>query len=124
MKLDTGDIITLEGVLPHIFYERINLDINKQRMYWMKYNRRTVWSSLISSDYDGNNRKIIVTRQQLNQYILGVSGDSIFVMKNDEARILMINETEKKPSRSFIIENSSYYDLIVFNNNFNHTSGK
>ena len=38
MKLGTGDTITLEGGVFRIIYDRITLDINKQRVYWLKYN--------------------------------------------------------------------------------------
>ena len=123
MKLGTGDIITLEGPVADIIYYRITLDVNKQRVYFLKYNITTELDIVISSDYDGEDKKNIGTDQKLNN-ILGVWDSSIFVMKRDEARILMMNETDSNLFRKITIEKSKYYDLIVFNNKFNHTTGK
>ena len=124
MKLGTGDTITLEGGVFRIIYDRITLDINKQRVYWLKYNRQTKHSSVISSDYNGEDKKTIGTVQKLHGGILGVWDNSIFAMKRDEARILMMNETDSNVFRKITIEKSNYYDLIVFNNKFNHTTGE
>ena len=124
MRLGTGDIFTLEGGEWFILYGRITLDINKQRVYWIKYDERAEQSSIFSSDYDGKDQKSIVTDKKLNRNILRASDNSIFIIKSDEARILIMNDTGKPLSRSFMIENSEYYDLIIFNNNFNHTTGK
>ena len=124
MKLGTGDTITLEGGVFRIWYDRITLDINKQRVYWLKYNWQTKHSSVISSDYNGVDKKNISTDQNLNRRILGVWDNSIFVMKSDEARIVMVNETYNNLFRKITIEKSDYYDLIVFNNKFNHTTGE
>ena len=123
MKLGTGDTITLEGGVFRIWYYRITLDINKQRVYWLKYNDGTGFS-VISRDYNGEDKKTIGTVQKLNTGILGVWDNSIFVMKRDEARILMMNETDSNVFRKITIEKSNYYDLIVFNNKFNHTTGE
>ena len=122
MKLGTGDTITLEGVGVILSY-RITLDVNKQRVYFFKYSRTKLFR-VISSDYDGNDEKSIDTYQNLNRRILGVWDNSILVMKRDEARILMKNETDSNLFREITIENSEYFDLIVFNNKFDHTSGK
>ena len=124
MKLGTGDTITLEEGVFSIWYDRITLDLNKQRVYWLKYNDGTRLSSVISSDYNGVDKKTIGTDQNLNTGILGVWDNSIFVMKSDEARILMMNETDSNLFRKITIEKSNYYDLIVFNNNSNHTTGE
>ena len=124
MKLGTGDTITLEGGVFRIIYDRITLDINKQRVYWLKYNLQTKHSSVISSDYNGVDKKNISTDQNLNRRILGVWDNSIFVMKSDEARIVMVNETYNNLFRKITIEKSDYYDLIVFNNKFNHITGE
>ena len=124
MKLGTGDIITLEGSVGGIVYYRITLDVNKQRVYWVKYNWLTNLYRVISSDYDGEEQKIIVTDQKLNEKILGVWDNSIFVMKNDKVRMLMINETDSTVFRKIAIERSDYLDVIVFNSKFNHTTGE
>ena len=123
MKLGTGDTITLDGGADSIRYYSITLDVNKQRVYWLKYNSRTELDIVISSDYDGEDKKNIGTDQKLNN-ILGLWDSSIFVMKRDEARILMMNETDSNLFRKITIEKSKYYDLIVFNNKFNHTTGE
>ena len=123
MKLGTGDTFTLDGGAYRIQYFSITLDLNKQRVYWLKYNGRTDLDIVISSDYDGEDKKNIGTDQKLNN-ILGVWDSSIFVMKRDEARILMMNETDSNLFRKITIKKSKYYDLIVFNNKFNHTTGK
>ena len=123
MKLGTGDTITLEGSFFRIWNGRITLDLNKQRVYWLKYNDGTGFS-VISRDYNFEDKKTIGTVQKLNTRILGVWDNSIFVMKRDEARILMMNETDSNVFRKITIEKSNYYDLIVFNNKFNHTTGE
>ena len=117
MKLGTGDTITLEG-FSFTLSDRITLDVNKQRVYFSKISR------VISSDYDGNDKKNIDTYQLLNRWILGVWDNSILVMKIDEASILIKNETDGNLFREITIEKSDYFDLIVFNNKFNRTSGK
>ena len=124
MKLGTGDTITLEGDVFSIYYYRITLDLNKQRVYWLKYDDKTRLYSVISSDYNGVDKKNIGTDQNLNRRILGVWDNSIFVMKRVEARILMMNETDSNVFRKITIEKSNYYDLIVFNNKCNHTTGE
>ena len=117
MKLGTGDTITLEGIGVTLS-SRITLDVNKQRVYFFKNSR------VISSDYDGNDEKNIDTYQHLNGWIFGVWDNSILVMKRDEARILIKNETDGNLFREITIGKSDYFDLIVFNNKFNRTSGK
>ena len=117
MKLGTGDTIILEGI-GVISSLRITLDVNKQRVYFFENSR------VISSDYDGNDKENIDTYQHMNGWIFGVWDNSILVMKRDEARILIKNETDGNLFREITIEKSDYYDLIVFNNKFNHTSGK
>ena len=124
MKLGTGDTITLEGGVLRIWYYRITLDLNKQRVYWLKYNDGTRLSSVFSRDYNGMDKKNIGTEQNLNLRILGVWDNSIFVMKKDEARILMMNETNSNPFRKITIGKSNNFDLIIFNNKFNHTTGE
>ena len=124
MKLGTGDTITLEGGVSRIWCGRITLDLNKQKVYWLKYNDGTGFSSIISCDYNGVDKKTIGTDQKLNKAILGVWDNSIFVMKSDEARILMMNEIDSNLFRKFMIEKSNYFDLIIFNNKFNHTTGE
>ena len=125
MKLATGDISTLYRSVEFWYSRsRITLDINKKRLYKLKYNWRTRLCKIISSDYDGKDKKSFVSDRNLNPNVLGVTDNSIFVMKKDEARILMINETDSNLSRNITIENSDYFDLIVLNNNFHHTNGK
>ena len=124
MKLGTGNTITLEGGTVDIWHYRITLDINKQRVYWLKYYRETAHSGVISSDYNGVDKKNIGTDRNLNLGILGVWDNSIFVMKRDEARILMMNETDSNLFRKITIEKSNYSDLIAFNNKLNHTTGE
>ena len=122
MKIGTGDAITLDRGADRIQYYSITLDVNKQRVYWLKYNTETQLDIVISSDYDGEDKQNIGTDQKLNN-ILSVWDSSIFVKKRDEARILMMNETDSNLFRKITIEKSEYYDLIVFNNKFNHTTG-
>ena len=125
LKLGTGETITLEAPASNIAYFSITLDVNKQRVYWLRYNWVTELTSVISSDYDGEDRKYIATDQKLSRSILGLSDNSIiFIMENDETRILMMNETDSNLFRNITIEKSYYFDLIVFNNKFNHTTGK
>ena len=123
MKLVDANMITLDST-DDPWHSTITLDIKIKRVYWLNYNTASKGSSVISSDYDGKVQKHIVFIETSNTNFLGASDNSIFVIKNDEARILVINETEKILSRSFAVENSDYYDIIVLNNNFNHASGK
>ena len=123
MKLSTGDISTLDRSVFY-WYWRIALDINKKRVYKLKYNWGTGLYRIISSDYDGKDKKSIVGDRNLNPNVLGVTDNSIFVMKKDEARILMINETKNNLPRNITIENSDYFDLIVLNTNFHDTNGE
>ena len=124
MKLGRGDVTTLEGGVYDIGFYRITLDINKQRVYCLKYNWEIELSEVISSDYEGKDKKNISSDQNLNRWTLGLSDKSIFVMKRDESRILMMNKTDNNLFRKITIENSNYYDLIVFNNKLNHTTGE
>ena len=124
MKLGTGNTITLIGGTVDIWYYRITLDINKQRMDCLKYTRQTRLSGVISNDYDREDKKNFGKSQNLNEWILGVRDNSIFVMTSDEARTVIINENDSNLFRKITIEKSKYFDLIVFNNNFNRTSGK
>ena len=124
MKLGTGNTINLDGGTDYIWYYSITVEINKQRVYWLKYNTITELSSVISSDYDTEDKKNISTDQNLNRMILGLRDNSIFIMKRDEVRMLMINETGSNLFRKITIEKSNYFDLIVFNNKFNHTTGE
>ena len=120
-KLGTDDIVTLDESKPGGSYYSITLDINKQRMYWIEYVDGSEFSSIISSDYNGKDQKNIFIGQKL--YLLSVSNDSIFFIKNDEVRMIMITQNKTNVSRSFKIDSSDYYELIAFNN-FNHATGK
>ena len=123
MRLGTGDIVTF-GNANRVSYHKIALDINKQRVYWLKKDRITTLYSIISSGYDGKNQNYIVAGQYLNQKVLGVSDNSIFIMEGIETRMIMTNETDSNVFRQIAVEKSIYFDLIVFNSNFNHTTGK
>ena len=125
MKLGTGDIITLDVGGFFILHSSITLNIDKQRVYWVQIHSLTELSRIISSDYDGEDRKnMSKSDQKLNRFILDVSDNSIFVMKNDEASILMMNEKDSNLFGKITIEKSNYLKLIVFNNKLNHTAGE
>ena len=117
MILNTRNVITVLKIDSRLY--SITLDINNQRVYWLDYGENVIFSS----DYHGKNKKINETRRPLYRYTLDVSDRSIFLMDNVEARILMVNETEKDVFRNFTIENSDYYKLIVCNR-ANHATGK
>ena len=123
-KLGTGDTITIDGDRFGVLYTGITLDVNKQRVYWLKNDLDNPLTSIISSDYNGKDVKSIRTDQNLMTGILGVSDNSIFVMNRETKCILMMNGTDGNLSRKITIKNSNYYDLIVFNNKFNHTTGE
>ena len=122
MILGTDDVVTLdEG--SHRRYYSLTLDIYKKRLYWLKYYTETKLCSIILSDYDGKHQKNLVTKQALKPYSLGVSNNSIFVVKNDETSILVMYDTEKNLSRSFTIKLHPS-QLFVFNNNLAHATGE
>ena len=119
MTLATGDLVTL--VKGDEFCNSLTLDINIQRAYWLQWQNEGY--VLFSTDYDGNNKTSFGIHQPLNEYILDVSERSIFLMQNDQSRILMVNKTQEDVFRSFTIEKSDYYKLIMFNK-VNHLMGK
>ena len=124
MELGTGDIITLDESPLGIEYFSITLDIDIKKVYWLRYRWKIELSRVISSDYDGKDKKEIFADQDLNKIGLGVSDNFIIVVKNDEARILNMRETGKNVFRNFTIESYEYFDLIFFNNKFNNATGK
>ena len=119
MTLATGDLVTL--VKDDEFFYSLSLDIDIQRAYWFQLQNNVY--VLFSTDYDGNNKTSIGIRQPLHRNILDVSDRSIFLMQNDQSRILMVNKTQEDVFRSFTIKISDYYKLIMFNK-VNHLMGK
>ena len=117
MTLGTGDMVTLVKSNRGLY--SFTLDMNNRRAYWLEWKRNFIFWS----DYDGKNKTRIEIRRILHGFILDVSERSIFLMQNDQTRILMLNKTEEDVFRSFMIEKSGYYKLIVFNK-VNRTMGK
>ena len=117
MTLATDDLVTV--ATSTVFLYSLTLDINNRRAYWLKWETNVIFSS----DYDGKNKKSIETGQPLYARILDVSERSIFVMANDESRILMVNKTKEDVFRNFTIEKSKYYKLIMFKK-VSHLMGK
>ena len=117
MTLGTGNIVTL--VTSSRALLSLTLDINNRRVYGLNYKTNVIFSS----DYHGKNTTNIRTPQPLNPYTLDVSERSIFLMANNKSRILMVNKTKEDVFRSFTIEKSYYYKLIMFNK-VNHQMGK
>ena len=117
MTLGTGDLVTV--VKSYRRHYSLTLDINNSRVYWLTYEGNLIFSS----DYHGKDKKKVRTRRLLYRYILDVSESSIFLMENNQFRILMLNKTEEDVFRSFTIEKSDYYKLIMFNK-INHLMGK
>lgn len=110
MKLATGVQVTLakfDGISGII-----KLDCNSQRVYWLRFTdvpQRICHIS--SSDYDGRDQKTI-TSGSFNVYLLGVFGDSLYYLNNDQFYIKVVNVTNGNISRSILVGKADYHDLI------------
>ncbi|CAB4028500.1 Hypothetical predicted protein, partial [Paramuricea clavata] len=91
---------------------RFIVDCTKKRVYWLE--NRTSVHRIFSTDYNGLDRKIIVNGL-LNDYSLGVLGDSLYYLNNDHD-LLYINEMNVfngNISRKILVDNKTYYDDLV-----------
>jgi hypothetical protein len=86
------------------------VDCTKKRVYWLE--NRTGVHRIFSTDYNGVDRKII-GNGSLNDYSLGVLGDSLYYLNNDLFHINEMNVFNGDISRKIPVDRNSYYDDLV-----------
>ena len=90
----------------------IKLDCSKKRVYWlvMEYSRRIGHIKLCN--YRGGEKKTI-TSGSINRNLLGVFGDSFFFLNT--------NVSNRNNSRTILVEQGNYQDLLVVDNSLQPT---
>ena len=88
----------------------LNLDHTKERVYWFELLSNIRY--IKSCDYGGKERKTIA-RGSFNEYLLSVLGDSLYFLNTIEYRINEMNVSSGNISRTFQVDTTVYYDLLV-----------
>ena len=111
LNLVSNDIVTLASRTFSKSYA-IAVDCTKKRVYWLENEIQSGVHHIFSSDYNGLNQKTIV-RGLLNDYLLGVLGDSLYYLNNDLFYVNEMNVSNGTISRNILVDNNTYDDLVV-----------
>jgi hypothetical protein len=110
-NLVSNDIVTLANRTFSKSYA-IAVDSTKKRVYWLENEIQSGVHHIFSSDYNGLDQKTIA-RGLLNDYSLGVLGDSLYYLKNDLFYVYEMNVSNGTISRKILVDNNTYYDDLV-----------
>ena len=111
LNLVSNDIVTLASRTFSKSYA-IAVDCTKKQVYWLENEIQSGVHHIFSSDYNGLDQKTIV-RGLLNDYLLGVLGDSLYYLNNDLFHINEMNVSNGTISRNILVDNNTYYDDLV-----------
>ena len=108
-SLADGIKVTLVTIYAGDIYA-IKLDCRKKRVYWLEYFSSIQY--IKSADFGGEAKKTI-TEGQINKYLLGVLGDSLYFLDTNIDRINEMNVSNGNISRKILVDRRTYYDLVL-----------
>jgi hypothetical protein len=112
-NLVSNDIVTLASrTFSKSYAIAVAVDCTKKRVYRLENEIQSGVHHIFSSDYNGLDQKTIV-RGLLNDYSLGVLGDSLYYLNNDLFYVNEMNVSNGTISRNILVDNNTYYDDLV-----------
>ena len=107
-NLADGTKVTLVTDVGNVYV--IKLDCIKKRVYWLEDSGGA--RPIKSCDYGGKEKKTIASGP-FGQYLLGVLGDSLYVLNTNEYRINEMNVSSGNIARKILVDKHDYIDLTL-----------
>ena len=113
MRFNLADRTKVTLVTPFGFVNTIKLDCSRKRVYWLHHPFSGAEHNYIKScDYGGKEKKTIA-RGPFDSGLLGVLGDSLYVLNTNENRINVMNVSSGNITRKILVDKHDYYDLTL-----------